>query len=138
MRKILVLAICAAALALPLAAQQAAGTDEETGLTYINVVVHKVYDHRDAYIVVYGKSSNRTATVVIPKTWVVQQPRKLQFRKMQAPITQAFMTVFYRGTQFERVFLTMPQDRRRSVWGAAPYADIQGELDKEALQIERD
>ena len=135
MRKILVLAICAVAFALPLAAQQAAGTDDETGLTYINVVVHKVYDHKDAYIVVYGKNSNRTGTVVIPKTWVVQQPRKLQFRKLHAPITQAFMTVFYRGTQFERVFLTMPQDRRRSVWGAAPYADIQGELDKEALTI---
>jgi hypothetical protein len=45
------------------------------------------------------------------------------------------MTVFYRGEAFERVFLTMPQDRRRSVWGAAPYADVQGELDKEALTI---
>jgi hypothetical protein len=134
MKKILVLAVvCAAMFALPLAAQQA-DSDEE-GLTYINVNVYKVYDHKDAYIVVYGKNNNKTATVVIPKAWAIQQPRKLEFRKMIAPVNQPFMTVFYRGANFARVFLTLPSDRRRSVWAAAPYADVQSELDKESLTI---
>jgi hypothetical protein len=132
MKKVLLLALVVfSCCLLPLASQEA----DEDPLTYINFKVYKVLEHKEAYIVTYGTFTNKVASVIIPKTWIDKHPRKLLFRKLQKPL-EPFMTVFYRGGEFYRMFLTMPTDRRESVWGTAPFADVSSELGKETLSLE--
>jgi hypothetical protein len=134
MKKLLVFVLIAAACGAGLSAQAAAESSEDT-LTYVNVSVYKVYDNKDAYIVLYGKSNNTTAQVVIPKKWAGERPRRLEIRNMINPTKQPYMSVWFRGGAFERITLTLPRNRQNAVWGAAPWADV-GDLDKTSITVE--
>jgi hypothetical protein len=118
----------------PLVAQDAQSS--EGNLTYVNARVYKVYDHKDAYIVVYEKHSNKAAKVIIPKQWIVERPRKLEIRNMVAPLNQAYMSVWYKDGAFDHVVLTLPRSRQHPVWGAAPWANVEGDLDKSSIALE--
>jgi hypothetical protein len=121
-------------------AVSAAAQEENPGLSYVNVKVYRVFDSNDAYVVLYATTTNKTASVVIPKAWLDRQPegtqRKLMIRTLQRP-SDPYMTVFYRGGAFERVILTMPLSKTDASWGFINKADIKGEdLEKETLTLE--
>lgn len=105
----------------------------ESEISYKNVTVYKVLDHKDAYVVMYAKGHREVGNVTIPKKWYKESPRKLGFRKLSVGMSP-YMTVFYRGGNFEQVVLTMPVNRADSAWGVAD-SNVQIDSDKDTFDI---
>ena len=110
---------------------------QEAEITYHNVQVYKVLDHKDAYIVMYAKGHREVGTVTIPKKWyssAMTADSKLHFRALPNGMNP-YMTVVKRAGAFERVFLTLPTSRALPVWGVADLTVKVDDLDKESLEI---
>lgn len=110
---------------------------QESEVTYRNVLVYKVLDHKDAYIVMYAKGHRDVATVTIPKKWyssAINVNTKLSFRALPKGM-DPYMTVISRNGSFERVLLTLPTSRAASVWGVADSSYVVNDADKETLEI---
>ncbi len=105
----------------------------ESEISYRNVTVYKVLDHKDAYIVMYAKGHREVGNVAIPKKWYKESPRKLGFRKLSVGMTP-YMTVFYRNGNFDQVVLTMPVSRADSAWGVAD-SNVQVDASKDTFDI---
>ena len=54
---------------------------QESNLTYKNVTVYKVLDHREAYVVMYAKGHREVGNVTIPKKWYKESPHKLSCKE---------------------------------------------------------
>jgi len=106
---------------------------QESQMSYRNVTVYKVLDQKDAYIVMYAKGHREVGNVSIPKKWYKESPRKLAFRKLSTGMSP-YMTVFYRGGEFDQVVLTMPVSRADPVWGVAD-SNAQVNADKDTFDI---
>lgn len=94
---------------------------QESEISYHNVIVYKVLDQKESYIVLYAKGHRDIGTVKIPKEWyssAVNPDAKLTFRALPNGMTP-YMTVISRGDSFERVIMTLPTSRSESVWGVA-------------------
>lgn len=94
---------------------------QESEISYHNVIVYKVLDQKESYIVLYAKGHNDVGTVKVPKEWyssAVNPEAKLTFRALPKGMTP-YMTVISRGDSFERVIMTLPTSRAESVWGVA-------------------
>ena len=110
---------------------------QEAKISYHNVQVYKVLDHRDAYIVMYAKGSRNVGTVTIPKKWyssAMNADSKLNFRALPKGMNP-YMTIIKREGEFERVFLTMLTSKAHAVWGVADVSVQVDDLDKETLDI---
>ena len=68
---------------------------QEAKVSYHNVTVYKVLDHRQAYVVLYAKGHGDVGTVTIPKKWYKDAPSKLYFRQLPKAM-QPYMTVVSR------------------------------------------
>ncbi len=106
---------------------------QEAEISYKNVIVYKVLDHKDAYVVMYAKGHRDIGNIAIPKKWYNESPKKLSFRKLSSGMTP-YMTVISRGDSFERVILTMPVSRGDSAWGVAD-SNVQVDTDVDTLNI---
>lgn len=106
---------------------------QESNLSYKNVVVYKVLDQKDAYIVMYAKGHREVGNIAIPKRWYKESPHKLAFRKLPKGM-DPYMTVLYRGGQFDQVILTMPESRANSAWGVAD-SNAQVDVSKDTFDI---
>ena len=87
MKKFLISVILAALTAASVMAQDAQAAkpvwdhgDNVSDLSYQNVFIYKVLDHKDAYIVMYAKQGMKVGTTIVPKSWSAQTPRKLDIR----------------------------------------------------------
>ncbi|MBQ0051754.1 MAG: hypothetical protein KBT11_06795 [Treponema sp.] len=110
---------------------------QEAEITYHNVIVYKILDHKDAYIVTYAKGHRDAATVTVPKKWYSSSANvnsKLSFRPLPKNM-DPYMTVIRRGEGFERVILTLPVSRADSVWGVADSSYVVNDADKDSLEI---
>jgi len=105
----------------------------ESTVSYKQVVVYKVLDQKEAYIVMYSKGHREVGNVVIPKKWYKERPAKLRFRALQ-PGMDPYMTVFYREGNFSHVVLTMPTSRSASVWGVAD-SNVTVDANKDTFDI---
>lgn len=107
-----------------------------SSLSYVNVPVLKVLEGVDAYVVVYQKNKTGVGNVIIPKKWASgnpEEPRKLKFRDSKNN-KNAFMTVVKKEGEFHRVILTVPMNKRMSIWGnTASKKPIEG-ADKDTLE----
>ena len=105
---------------------------QESKLSYHNVTIYKVLDHRQAYVVMYAKGHRDVGTVTIPKKWYKEKPSKLNFRALPKGMTP-YMTVVKKEGSFDHVILTMPTSRADAAWGVAD-SNIQiDDADKENL-----
>ena len=110
---------------------------QEAAISYHNIQVYKVLDHRDAYIVMYAKGHRDVGTVSIPKKWyssASSTDAKLGFRALPKGM-YPYMTVINRDNSFERVILTLPVTRNNPVWGVADSTVKISDADKETLDI---
>jgi len=110
---------------------------KESKLSYHNVQVYKVLDHRDAYIVMYAKGHRDVGTISVPKKWYsnsMTAQSKLSFRALPKGM-YPYMTVFKRDGQFDRVMLTLPISRDSPVWGVADSTHKVEDADKETFDI---
>jgi hypothetical protein len=106
---------------------------QESNMSYRNVTVYKVLDQKDAYIVMYAKGHREVGNIAIPKRWYKEKPRKLAFRSLSTGMSP-YMTVFYRGGEFDQVVLTMPVSRADPVWGVAD-SNVQVDASKDTFDI---
>ena len=106
---------------------------QESNLTYKNVIVYKVLDHRDAYVVMYAKGHREVGNVTIPKKWYKESQHKLAFRTLPAGMSP-YMTVLYKSGEFSQVILTMPVNRGDSTWGIAD-SNVQVDANKDTFDI---
>ena len=110
---------------------------QESAVSYRNVQVYKVLDHKDAYIVMYAKGHRDVGTVNIPKKWYSASMRadsKLSFRPLPKGM-YPYMTVISRDGAFERVLLTLPVSHNSPIWGVADSTHKIDDADKETLDI---
>ena len=110
---------------------------QEAAVSYHNVIVYKVLDHKDAYIVMYAKGHRDVGTVTIPKKWytsAVNPNTKLTFRALPKAM-DPYMTVISRDGKFERVILTVPTSRADACWGVADSSYVVNDADKDSLEI---
>ena len=105
-------------------------------MSYVNVPVLKILEGVDAYVVVYQKNKTGVGNVIVPKKWSKgnpEEPRKLKFRDSKNNKT-SFMTVVKKEGEFHRVILTVPMNKRMSIWGnTASRKPIEG-ADKDTLE----
>ncbi|MDY2842470.1 MAG: hypothetical protein SOT81_00560 [Treponema sp.] len=110
---------------------------QESEVSYHNVTIYKVLDHKDAYIVTYAKGHRDVGSVTIPKKWYSSMKKadaKLTFRSLPKAMSP-YMTVISRSGSFERVILNMPTSRADSVWGVADSSYQVDDADKDTLEI---
>lgn len=109
--------------------------DNVSSITYQNVQVYKIYDAKDAYVVVYAKSGIKVGQVSIPKDWAKTTPRKLEIRNKPVKLSP-YMTVIKQNGEFLKVWLTVPLNKLDSMWGVLPNGAQLDDLNKESLEIE--
>lgn len=106
-------------------------------LSYENVPVYKVFDSKEAYVIIYEKNKVGVGETVIPKKWakfVPSESRKLHIRKLPGGKLKSFMTVVKKDGEFKKVILTIPTDMRNPVWGVVnPGKQLEG-TDKDTLE----
>ena len=111
---------------------------QEANVSYRNVQIYKVLDHKDAYIVMYAKSHRNVGTVSIPKKWYSSQitpDAKLGFRPLPKGMNP-YMTVISRDGSFERVLLTIPTSKASPIWGVADDSIPVEDADKDTLEVQ--
>ena len=123
--------------ALPLAAQESKSNSyTNSNMTYLTVPVYKVLESPEAFIVLYGKYGAKIGTVCIPKEWSKPKQgevRKLLIRNLPSKLNP-YLCVFYQDGKFFRALLTVPTDKRHTVWGTTPRTDI--EMPSDSLEIQ--
>ena len=107
---------------------------KESKISYHNVTVYKVLDHKQAYIVMYAKGHRDVGNITIPKKWYNEKPSKLSFRALPKGMTP-FMTVIKKEGSFDRVILTMPTDKSNLAWGVADSSVTVEDADKDTFDI---
>ncbi|NMA56936.1 MAG: hypothetical protein GX955_05660 [Treponema sp.] len=134
MKKKFVLLSLLVLLSLALYAQSASETEEN--FTYFNVDIIKVYQHKDAYFVLYNKNGNKMGQVALPKEWF-QYGSENQSRIRPLPSKLApYLTVIYKDGAFYKVYLNMPVDRLDPAWAILDNnIDISAKINKETLEM---
>lgn len=110
---------------------------QEASVSYRNVLVYRVLDHKDAYVVMYAKGHKDVGNISIPKKWyssAANSNTKLSFRPLPKGMSP-YMTVIYRDGNFERAILTMPTSRADAAWGVADSNVTINDADKETLEV---
>ncbi len=135
MKKILMSIVLLVLVSLPFFAQN---SEEDRGeFTYFNVQVLKVFEHKDAYLVLYNKTSTKMGQVALPKEWFdYNSSNHSRVRPLPSGMNP-YMTVIYKDNSFYKVYLNMPTDRTHSSWAVlSPNIDISSKINKETLEIE--
>lgn len=111
--------------------------DNKSPLTYQNVRFYRIYDQKDAYVVLYEKQGVKIGTAVLPKKWISNKegPRKLIFREAPKGLAP-YMTIIKNEGEFSKVWVTVPSNRFNNVWGIAPYGMKVEGTDADTLEIE--
>lgn len=109
---------------------------EWSSLSYVSVPIFKIFEGKEAYIVVYQKNKIGVGNVVIPKKWTAsskESPRKLNFRAVRTA-ENAYMTVVKKDGEFLKVILNVPMNKANQIWAVADYhKQIEGS-DKDSLE----
>ena len=111
-----------------LQAQDAAqGTPGDGTLNYVNIPLYSVMVHKDVYIVLYAKQGTIQGfnQVTIPRHWETRAGNgKLQIKTLPKGTVPPYMTIYYKGSEFQRVALTLPNNRNHPVYGIIKYGSF--------------
>lgn len=94
----------------------AQNTVDDGTIQYRNMPVYKVYEHADAYIVMYYTTGVNLGQVTIPTEWFRQGSKKAVLRTLSGDFTP-YMLLQYVDGVFSKVVLTMPANKTDSAWG---------------------
>ncbi len=110
--------------------------DNVSSLTYQTVSVYKIYDTKDAYVVLYEMQGLKMGQAVLPKKWTenTNNARKMLFRDSPKGLNP-YMTVIKQDGNFLKVWLTIPSDRKHAVWGVYPSGTPVEGTDAESLEL---
>ena len=111
--------------------------DNVSKMMYKNFKVYKIYDQRDAYIVLYERQGLKVGTAVIPKKWAsnTEGARKLYFRALPKGL-DPYMTLIQEDGEFLKVWITAPVNRFNSIWAIAPSGTKVEGTDADTLELE--
>lgn len=137
MKKILMILALFSVFTMSVMAQDSGKKEKkQSEYSYVNLPIVKVYEGKDAYVVLYQKNKVGIGKTVIPKKWAhgtPENPRKLKFRNTRIA-DGAYMSVIKKAGEFQRVVLTLPMSKQNTIWGVADYhKEIEGS-DKDTLE----
>ncbi len=92
------------------------GPDDKS-VTYRNIQIYKVYEHPDAYIVMYYEDGLELGQVTIPTEWFASGNVKGDLRTFTYSDFSPYMMLQYVDGTFTKVILNMPNDRNNMSWG---------------------
>ena len=107
-----------------------------TNMTYENVPVLKIFDSRDAYLVVYQKNHLGVGTTVIPKKWALgnkESPKKLVFRNVYGQ-NNAYLCIVKKDGEFLKVVLNTPMKKSNPIWAVVSNGKVIEGTDKDTLE----
>ncbi|MDR3284662.1 MAG: hypothetical protein LBS97_05750 [Treponema sp.] len=97
-----------------------AAQPSQTGFTntyvYRNIVVYKIRDYKDAFVITYAKHDKGLGQMIIPKHWVKEKPARFTIRNMPKK-TDPYMSIYYNSNGMEHINMTLPLSRQNRVWG---------------------
>lgn len=108
-----------------------------TTMSYVNIPILKILDSKDGYVVIYQKNKYGVGQTVIPKKWAkgtAEEPRKLKIRNITGGKIKPFMTVVKDDGNFNKVILTVPQNKRDAFWGIVERGKSIDGIDKDSLE----
>lgn len=146
MKKLILALLLATCMLIPALAQQN-GSDAKTqvwdhgdnvsDISYENIPIYQIWDHKDAYVVFYESQDLKINHLTLPKKWTVAGDdgrKKLQFRNKSKGLP-SYITVFYRNGDFYKAVVTVSSNRSDPVWAVAPHGYDIGDTDPSTLQI---
>ena len=142
MKKILLCILAAVCLSLTVSAEESASKqiwdhgDNKSKMSYENYEIYRIFDAKDAYVVLYAQNGIKIGKCVVPKSWAKSMPRKLQFRRKPAGLNP-YMTVIKEEGSFLKVWLTIPPSKLDSIWGFIPAGSKVEGSDAETLEVSR-
>ena len=143
MKKILAAAFLAFMLILPSFAQDAETKrpiwdhgNNVSNLNYENIIIYKVFEQKESYVVLYAKGGVGIGQAIIPKKWATEVPRKLEFRGRPGNLN-SYMTIVTKEGSFYKVLLTLPKSRNDAIWGVITGSVDSSKANADTLEIER-
>ncbi len=92
------------------------GPDDKS-VEYRNVQVYKVYEHPDAYVVMYYTKGVELGQVTLPTEWFKTGSDKGVLRTLETTDFTPYLLLQYTDGAFSKVIMTMPNDRNNVSWG---------------------
>ncbi len=92
------------------------GPDDKS-VTYRNVQIYKVYEHPDAYIVMFYTTGIELGQVTIPTEWFEPGNTKGDLRTFRYSDFSPYMMLQYTDGVFTKVVLNMPKNKENLSWG---------------------
>ena len=85
----------------------------------------------------YAKHGKDMGQVMIPKSWMYENPRKLTYRELPKGLNP-YMSVVEKDGEFHKVVLNLPPVRSPdSTWTVAkPYTDVGDAASAETLELD--
>lgn len=106
------------------------------GFTYLNVEIIKVYQHKDAYFVLYQRNGTKMGQVALPKEWFHYSSENQSKVRPLPNGLNPYLTVIYKDSEFYKVYLNMPVDRLHPSWAVLDNnIDITAKINKETLEM---
>lgn len=137
MKKIFVILALFSIFSFTVAAQESEKKGKyDSQFSYVNVPIVKVYEGKDAYVVVYQKNKIGVGKTVVPKKWIhgnAENPRKLKIRTARTA-DASYMSVVKKNGEFIRVVLNVPVSKQNSLWGVVDYRKPIDGSDKDTLE----
>ncbi len=90
---------------------------EDKSVTYETVQIYKVYEHPDAYVVMYYTKGVELGQVTLPTEWFRPGNEKGVIRVLETSDFAPYLLLQYTEGTFSKVILTMPADKNNVSWG---------------------
>lgn len=108
----------------------------DNSVVYRNIKVYKVYEHPEAYIIMYYTNSMDLGQVTVPTDWFKSGSGKGVLNTYQTSVTP-YMTLQYTDGAFTKIVLNMPLNKTDLAWETLPQtADIGASKQKDTLKLE--
>ncbi|MBE6350881.1 MAG: hypothetical protein E7062_09075 [Spirochaetaceae bacterium] len=118
MKKLLLIALTL--LSFSLFAQET--TENSSSFTYLSAPIHKIYEHKDGYMVLYTKNNNDIGELLLPKKWFLQNTDS-EYKAFLRGISknlQPYVAVGYKDGSPSVVFVNAPIQKNDPVWKMLP------------------
>ena len=134
MKRIVMSVVLLVLIAVPFFSQE---SEDQGAFSYFNVQILKVYEHKDAYLVLYNTMGTKMGEVAISKDWFKYNSENHSRIRPLPSEMDPYMTIIYKDNAFYKVYLNMPTDRSNSAWAVlSPNIDISSKINTDTLEIE--
>ncbi len=92
------------------------GPDDKS-VEYEMIQVYKVYEHQDAFVVMYYTKGVELGQVTLPAEWFRPGNDKGVLRTLNSTDFTPYLLLQYTEGTFSKVVMTMPADKENIAWG---------------------